>query len=119
MVKKILFIHLFIYLSCSPLKNEFNKERFKISRFTIKPSENLDLYKIIDTSSIYILTNIYNDGNLKINIPQGLKFYKNGRVGNFRDLDLKLRKPLNPKKAEMGFYKYKKKHQLRELVFKI
>lgn len=108
MVKKLIFILLIICCSCITIKNDHNQERFKISRFTIKPTENLFFYKVIDTSSIYILTDIYNNGSLNINIPQGLKFYKNGRVGKFKELDLKFTEitNLNPKKAEMGFYKY-------------
>lgn len=108
MVKKLILILLIICCSCTSIKNEYNQERYKISRFTIKPTENSFFYEVIDTSSIYILTEIYNNGSLNINIPQGLKFYKNGRVGKFKEFDLKFKEitNLNPKNAEMGLYKY-------------
>ncbi|MEM0542326.1 hypothetical protein WFZ85_06835 [Flavobacterium sp. j3] len=105
MVKHVILIVLLLQISCSTKKNEFNQYRYKISRFTIKPLENLELYKVIDTSSIYILTNIYNFGKQDINIPQALKFYKNGRIAKFKNSKYNSIELLNPKRAEMGFYK--------------
>lgn len=106
MVRIITLFLLVFLLSCSPRKNEFGQERFRTSRFTLKPVENADFYKRIDTSAVYILTSIYNNENLVINISHCLKFYKNGRVADFRNYNLDKKEFLNPKKAEMGYYKF-------------
>lgn len=107
MVKRFLFLISFcLIISCFPTKNEFNQERFKVSRYKIKPKENISAYKIVDTSSLYVLVNIYNNGNeLNFN-NEALKFYDNGKIGKFKDFDFKDKSLINPQKAKMGYYKY-------------
>lgn len=106
MVRIVTLFFLVFLLSCSPAKNEFGQERFRASRFTIKPVENAEFYKRVDTSAVYVLTSIYNNGNFVINIAHCLKFYKDGRVGDFSNYNLDKKEFLNPKKAEMGYYKF-------------
>ena len=40
--------------------------------------------------------------------PSYLKFYKNGRVGEFRNIDLNYIETLNPKRAQSHLYNLKK-----------
>lgn len=116
----------FIILSCSSL-NEFGVRRNKVSLERIKPNNNDDVYKIIDTSKIYKLHNIVcqtdeivgNDLNgMNERNPSYLKFYKNGRVGEFRNIDLSDIKTLNPKKAESHLYSFKNNKFIVQEYFK-
>lgn len=114
MIKVSLLLFL-ILMGCSLKFNEFNQKRYPISRFKIKPIENTAFYELVDTSSIYVLINIYNFSNLEVKIPNAIKFYKNGRVGMFKNSfdDLS---SLNPKKAEMGLYKLQKNKLEMEFI---
>ncbi|MBS4039494.1 MAG: hypothetical protein KGZ81_02725 [Flavobacteriales bacterium] len=115
MIKHFTVLFLMLCISCTIRKNEFNQKRYPISRFKIKPIENTAFYELVDTSSIYVLINIYNFSNLEVKIPNAIKFYKNGRVGMFKNSfdDLS---SLNPKKAEMGLYKLQKNKLEMEFI---
>ncbi|MBS4039493.1 MAG: hypothetical protein KGZ81_02720 [Flavobacteriales bacterium] len=114
-MNKVSLLLFLILMGCSVKFNEFNQERHPISRFKIKPIENTAIYELIDTSSIYVLINIYNFSNLKVKIPNAIKFYKSGRVGMFKNSFDEL-SSLNPKKAEMGLYKLQKNKLEMEFI---
>lgn len=50
--------------------------------------------------------------------PSYLKFYKNGRVGEFRNIDLNYIETLNPKKAQSHLYNLKKDKFIVQQYFK-
>jgi hypothetical protein len=107
MIKHFTVLFLMLCISCTIRKNEFNQERFPISRFKLDQKENLDFYNLIDTSSIYISSSIRSFENLKNYNTIALKFYKNGRVAEFKNSFDDLAS-LDPKKAKMGVYRLDK-----------
>ncbi len=122
MVKNI-FIFLLVFLvGCFPSKNVFEKPRFKLSRFSIKPNTNKEVFSIIDTTCFYKWIKI-DDKDYFINsksekqkvstLKSGLKFYKNGKVGNFWEYDASIVSSVNPERAEMGLYNYTEENGLR------
>lgn len=121
MVKKILvLIIIFCMGSCFYTRTENGNIRFKPSRFTIKPNSNFDVFKIIDTTKLYervdVIDTLYNQrpNNLR---KQFLKFYANGRVGEFDAYYEQDVKSLNPKKAKMAYYNYDGKNLIIQLYF--
>lgn len=114
MVKYISLFLTFVIFPCSTNGNEYNHLRLNSKRFSIKPNENLDLFNYIDTSSFYkLLLNknlIKSRKNRSINIEmvEGIKFYPDGKVGYFKDVDFKDINTLDPKKSIMGYYNFSK-----------
>jgi hypothetical protein len=115
-----------LLLSCSSF-NEFGLRRSKLNIEKIKPNNNDEAYKIIDTSKIYKLVNIKitNDERLSYDLngmnernPKYLKFYKNGRVGEFRNINLNDIDDFNPKRAESHLYQFKKGKLIVQEYFK-
>lgn len=77
----------------------------------MKRNTNNEVYKIIDTTKVYKLTSILNvegkDSTYLAEINRYfLKFYANGKVGQFFDYDNINLNSLNPKKATIGVYRY-------------
>ena len=109
---RYLFLLLAIMSCSSSNKNEFGRTRQSVSVFSFKAIENIESYKIIDTSAFYKL--VLDENLIKsrknryesLEMIEGLKFYKNGRVGYFRDVDFDSIETLNPKKAIMGLYDF-------------
>ena len=79
----------------------------------MKRNTNNQVYKIIDTTKVYKLTSILNiqgkdSTYLKETNKYFLKFYADGKVGqffNYKNINLN---SLNPKKATIGVYSYSK-----------
>jgi hypothetical protein len=79
----------------------------------MKRNTDNEVYKVIDTTKIYKLASVLNiDGKdstyLKEINKYFLKFYSDGKVGEFfyyDDIDVN---SLNPKKATIGVYRYSK-----------
>ncbi len=121
MVKKIITLGIVLCLtSCFYSRTVYGNIRSKPSRFTIKPNSNNEVYKIIDTTKLYELVVahniIYNQSSIS-NVKQILKFYANGRVGEFEtyfDSDVK---SLEPKKAKMAYYNYDGKNLVIQIYF--
>jgi len=79
----------------------------------MKRNTNKDVYKIIDTTKIYkrvsvLSINSKDSTYLKEFNKTFLKFYADGKVGEFFSYDDISLNSLNPKKATIGVYKYSK-----------
>ena len=125
-MKLIILSFLILFVSCSSF-NEFGSRRNKLSIEKIKPNVNDEAYKIIDTSKIYKLVNIkitnderasYDLNRMNERNPKYLKFYKNGRVGEFRNINLNDVENFNPKRAESHLYQLKKGKFIVQEYFK-
>ena len=122
MVKKFISIGLILFIfSCIPAKNIFNVVRFKSSKFTVKPNSNEDFTKVIDTSVFYqaILSDEFISEYSLQNYNNGFKFYKNGKIGFFKDVDFNDVESFNPKKADMVYYNFSGKEFIIEVVYPI
>jgi hypothetical protein len=122
MVKRVAYLSLFVLvLSCVTYnKTKFGKVRLNINEFHINPNNNdINVYKIIDTNSIYKLVKLYElhwETNKRIKVidlknwaHNYYKFYKNGRFAQFlihKDT-LISKNSFNIEKAEMGYYQFK------------
>lgn len=103
-------------VSCGYI-NEYGKRRIGFHFEKIKPNSDPLAYTIIDTSKLYLKISLINtfdnaydsiaNAYLKSN-PTYLKFYKNGRVGEFINIYVNDMDDLNPKKANSHLYRYKK-----------
>lgn len=111
----LLLILSFTILNCS-YKNEFGQRRNKFDIKKIKPNSDENVYNIIDTTKLYLEVSLRDTFNYSLNTdynnvlksnPRYLKFYRNGRVGQFEKIDLKDIESFNPKKAESYLYKLK------------
>ena len=121
MVKKAILLALLLCMvSCFYKRTEYGNIRFKPYRFTIKPNSNPDAYIIIDTTKLYELVDVintkYNERPNSLR-KQFLKFYANGRVGEFGAYLENDIKSLDPKRAEMAFYNYDGKDLYIQLYF--
>jgi hypothetical protein len=122
MVKNIIVILLIFscLVSCFQTRTEYGNIRFRPKRFTIKPNTNDDVYKVIDTSKLYerlnIIDTVYNK-KLTGTKKQFLKFYANGRVGEFDLFYEDDVKSLDPKKAKMALYHYDGKDLFIQFYF--
>ena len=122
----LLLIITLIGLSCSST-NDFGQRRIGFHYEKIKPNSDPKAYSIIDTSKVYRYLKIQstitpnNDSimneNLRAN-PTYLKFYENGRVGEFRNADLNNIHDFNPQKAESHLYRLKKDKFIIQNYFK-
>ena len=94
--------------------------KFNIER--IKPNTDETVYRIIDTSKIYYEISITDNFRKPVNFPgykaNYLKFYKNGRVTEFSDVDFEDENSFNPKKAKSYLYNYKKEKLIIQVYFK-
>ncbi len=121
MVKKTILLALLLCMaSCFYTRTDYGNIRFKPYRFTIKPNSNPEVYKIIDTTKLYELVDaidtIYNERPNSIK-KEFLKFYANGRVGEFDtyyESDIEF---LDPKKAKMAYYNYDGKNLIIQIYF--
>ncbi|WP_131494669.1 hypothetical protein [Flavobacterium aquatile] len=132
MLHKRVHLYIFIFLvsiitqSCSHL-NEFGQRRVNFNFERIKPNKDNQAYEIIDTTKLYKLIAIENrlqDENMKLEFkknvdsnPKYLKFYANGRVGEFRNINLNNVESYNPKKAESNLYQFKNKKFIIQSYF--
>jgi hypothetical protein len=113
-------------VSCSH-KNEFGQRRINFNIHKIKPNSDNNVYRLIDTTKLYLEVSIANtldssvkqnsENNLKSN-PSYLKFYSNGRVGEFKNIDFKNIETFNPKRAESYLYKLKNNKLTVQVYFK-
>lgn len=105
-----MFILVLSFLLCACYhRTEYGKKRNKKDFSKILVSQNDSIFKIIDTTKIYervtvlsLLDNRPYDNFKKIY----LKFYNNGRVGTFYYFDKDDIESINPKKADIGYYKF-------------
>lgn len=107
----VIFFIVVINLSCFQRKTEYGNIRPNPSRFTIKPNSNDAAYKIIDTTKIYELMDVIDTVNherMHSIRKKYLKFYANGRVGEFDSFNKDDIGSLNPKKAAKAYYTFKK-----------
>ncbi len=115
-----------LFYSCSHL-NEFGARRNSFSFEKIKPKVSDEVFKIIDTTKLYkveyaehindTIVRLESEKNYKTNQTY-LKFYSNGRVGEFRNVDLNNPETLNPKRAESFLYSFKKGKLIMQVYFK-
>ncbi len=121
MVKKvILLVFLLCMISCFYTRTDYGNIRFKPYRFTVKPNSNPDVYKIIDTTKLYervdVIDTIYNERPYSLR-KQFLKFYANGRVGEFEVYYPSDVKSLDPKKSKMAYYNFDGKDLVIQFYF--
>lgn len=126
MVKYIILLGLLLtQTSCSLRKNNYNSVRVPISKFSIKPNNDSRVYDMIDTTSIYM--NVEINGCEKImdgkggfktvkSMNNGIKFYGNGRVARFQNVNFQNVETLNPQKAGMGIYELTKEGIVAQFV---
>ena len=108
MVRVLCFIIIgFSLINCSK-KNEYGRKRFDGNFY--KTDVNPVVYTMVDTSKIY---QIVSGVSLPDNKPLTslnktyLKFYGNGRAGTFFSYNPKDPGSLDPKKADIAYYRYK------------
>jgi hypothetical protein len=121
MVKKTILLALLLCMaSCFYARTDYGNIRLKPYRFTIRSNSNPDVYKIIDTTKLYELVDAINikynqrPNSLK---KEFLKFYANGRVGEFEVYYESDIKSLDPKKAKMAYYNYDGKNLVIQIYF--
>ena len=110
----------FIFISCLYTRTDYGKIRFKPFRFSIKPNSNKEVFNIIDTTKLYELVDAcdpLNNERMYSMRKQFLKFYTNGRVGEFDVYNESDIKSLHPKKAKMAYYNYDGKKLVVEFYF--
>jgi hypothetical protein len=88
--------------------NDYGTYRVGLSKFTIKPNSNNLAYKIIDTNVVY---RFLRDERINISgsgTPRYYKFYSNGRIAEYYDykVDLKKDSILEARKGYMGYYNF-------------
>jgi len=121
MVKKIILTVITLcMISCFYTRTDYGNIRFKPYRFTIKPNSNSDVYEVIDTTKLYELVDAVNSKyNQRPNSlrKQFLKFYANGRVGEFEGYYPGDINSLAPQKAKMAYYNYDGKNLIIQIYF--
>lgn len=109
-----------MFISCFYTRTDYGKIRFKSSRFSIKPNSNKEVFKIIDTTKLYelvdIIDTIYNQRGYSMK-KEFLKFYDNGRIGEFDAYEKSDIKSLDPKKAKMAYYNFDGKTLVVQFYF--
>jgi len=126
MVKKIftIVVILFVFNACFFLeyKTKYGRIRFRYYRFSIKPNIDNKVYEIIDTSKIYNmvdLRDVYCDcKSIEIENNLYLKFYSDGRFGEFKNYDENNISSLDPKRANIGIYNYDKGRIILQFYFR-
>jgi hypothetical protein len=121
MVKKSMcLIILLIFSGCFYTRTQYGMIRFKQNRFSIKPNSNDNVYKIIDTTKLYelidVIDTIHNQKMYSVK-KEFLKFYTNGRLGEFDIYNKGDVKSLEPMKAKMAYYNYDGKDLVVEFYF--
>lgn len=98
-------------VSCAMKRNELGQVRLNVS--PEKKCTNEAIAKFIDTSSIYLQIKVdnkekgifgINDSTSVADLKNYLKFYGNGKVGMFNQLNHVNETTINPKNAVMGLY---------------
>lgn len=122
MVRKICLCSIisFLFISCLAYKNEYGQKRFRYNRFTIEANTNNNVYQLIDTTKIYEVISIEEINykkKLGIVNKSYLKFYANGRLGEFYGYNKNDINSLNPKKARMALYNYKDNKLIIQFYF--
>lgn len=124
-VRKIIIICLYLFFGCSGQKNEFGKVRINSKKFSLETNNNDEIFKLIDTSSIYVFNQVVenSDSNSKLKVlhkldkkKTGIKFYANGKVGKFDYFNIENTLTLDPRKAIMGIYNFDKGNLLIEFL---
>jgi len=117
-----LIILSFLLLGCS-YKNEFGQNRNRFNFEKIKPNNDDQVYSIIDTTKLYREVSI-TDENRNPVAPQNtgkdiyLKFYKNGRVAEFWNINFNNVDSFNPKYARSYLYNLKKNILTVQIYFR-
>jgi hypothetical protein len=110
MVKKISFLLIIsLLVGCLSHKTEYGRKRLDYNRLSTKPNTNNAIYKIIDTTKLYrLISKDYDALNKQLGKTYSLhlKFYNNGRVGQFFSYKESDITSLDPKRARMGIYNY-------------
>ncbi len=121
-MKQIIILISICFLTSCSYRNEFGRDRVKFNVQRIKPNTDETVYRIIDTSKIYYEISITDNFRKPVNIPDYkanyLKFYKNGRVAEFSDVNFEDENSFNPKKAKSYLYNYKKEKLIIQHYFK-
>lgn len=121
-MKQIIILISICFLTSCSYRNEFGRDRVKFNIERIKPNTDETVYRIIDTSKIYYEISITDNFRKPVNFPgykaNYLKFYKNGRVAEFSDVDFEDENSFNPKKAKSYLYNYKKEKLIIQVYFK-
>lgn len=135
MVKPLIIAACLFLASCS-FRNEYQSVRVPLSRFSITPNSDKRVYNLVDTSAVYLHTKVNGGTTIKDNRDQNVlvtdlknivKFYDNGRIGQFHRIDLNNIDLFDPKRAKMGIYNYSDQgfvmeditHSVQAGVFKI
>lgn len=90
------------------------------NKSSVEPCLNDKIYTLLDTSAFYQLNKIYYDSNTaykdkEISIHKnGLKFYGNGRVAFFFNVEIDNPAALNPNNARKGIYCFKEGNNVIE-----
>ncbi len=121
MVRNVsLFLSLFCLTSCFYKRTSYGHIRLNPLQFSIKPNSNNYVYKVIDTTKLYELVDAvsikYNQRPSSLK-KEFLKFYANGRVGEFEVYYESDIKSLDPKKAKMAYYNYDGKNLVIQIYF--
>ena len=125
-IKVIIVSLTLIFISCSS-SNEFGSRRNKYNLQKIIPNRDENAYQIIDTSKIYKLVKIKIVGDeydrnglnsMNEKNPSYFKFYQNGRIGEFRNINLNDIETFNPKKAQSHLYQLKNSKFIVQEYFK-
>jgi hypothetical protein len=124
MIKKkqlILLVSIYILVGCSH-RNDFGQNRVNFNLERIKPNTDESVYNIIDTTKIFSEISITDDSGNPVSIPNYksnyLKFYKNGRVAEFSDINLQDISSFNPKRAKGYLYNLKNGNLVIQVYFK-
>ncbi|ESU20208.1 hypothetical protein FEDK69T_30220 [Flavobacterium enshiense DK69] len=117
----IFFISICILISCSH-KNEFGQNRVNFNLKRIKPNTDNSVYNIIDTTKIYYEISIRDNVGNPVSIPDYknnyLKFYKDGRVAEFDNINFQDIDSFNPKRADSYLYNLKNGNLVIQVYFK-
>lgn len=108
MVRFIPFAFILICFNSCMKYNNYGVYRVGLSKFTITPNTNDLVYSVIDTNSLYIL---YKEKRINVSgsmRPKYFKFYTNGRVAEFYNLNINIQKDsiLEARKGYMGYYNF-------------
>jgi hypothetical protein len=117
----IFFLSSCLVWSCS-YRNEFGQDRVRFNIQRIKANSDENVYNIIDTAKIYSEISITDNSGKPVSIPDykptHLKFYKDGRVAEFKDIDMGTINSFNPKQARSSLYNLTKGQLIIQTYFR-
>jgi len=110
---------IFFFTNCYH-KTISGRKRYNVDLFKMKLINNDSLYKVVDTTKLYKLQNVFNvaDNEYLDNFKYVyLKFYSKNKVAMFYYFDINNIKSLNPENADMGYYNYSKGKITTQIYF--